>query len=206
MKKIINCLAVLALIAVFTTTTQAQSKESKKSTQTAEDPLLSTDKLWFGTGLDQIGATSNSFFFGVSPTVGYKLTDFFSVGLRVPVNYNYLKLFNNAGEGLNDHKIDIGVGAFSRIKIFRGVFAHAEYNQLFLKQYVINNGTYQIDPANPTKLLKQNLNRNEMNIGLGYSNGGGRFGYEFSVLYNVIEDPNSAFNPWTLRAGVNYNF
>ena len=198
MKRLLICLTMLAIFSINTTT--AQSRQSRESNN---NPIL--EKLWIGTGLDGFGISNNSFAVGLSPIVGYKITPNWSAGVRIPIDYTYLKLFNNAGEGLVDNNLNYGAGIFTRYKIFRGVFAHTELNQLRISSPAISNGNYVLDPENTNKLLKNKFNRDELNVGLGYSNGG-TIGYEISVLYNVREDINSAFNPFTIRAGLNYNF
>lgn len=201
MNKIINFLAIVLLL-VFTVELQAQ-----RSGDDDDGGFDATDRLWFGTGVDGLGITSNSFNFGLSPIVGYKFTKNLSAGIRIPVNYSYLKLQVNTGANINDNKIDWGLGAFARAKLFFGVFFHGEYNERFLQERVTINGFYQLDPDDPSKLWKENINRDELNIGLGYSNdSNGGFGYEISVLYNTIEDDDSIYNPWTIRVGFNYNF
>lgn len=189
-------------------TAQAQSDtffKSEEDTPSKEKSAV-LDRLWFGTGLDGLGISSNSFGFGLSPIIGYKLTKELSAGIRIPFNYQYDKYFNpNTGENINYSRVDLGIGGFTRAKILWGIFAHAEYNQLWENQPIIGAGGLVIDPEDSTKILSEVVNRDEFNVGLGYSSGN-RVAYEISVLYNVLEPNDSSILPFTIRAGFNYNF
>lgn len=162
------------------------------------------DKLWYGGGFD-VGLSSSTFFLGLSPSVAYKLTPNLSAGLRLPLDYTYAKFFNSANEAVNYNNLDYGIGTFSRFKFLRNLFVHAEYNYLWVKEPVQVGNTFRLDPENPTKLLTEAFNRDELNVGLGYSSGN-TIGYEISLLYNALEDPNSITLPWQIRVGLNYNF
>ena len=188
----------LTLILAISITADAQSSRKKKK-QTF------TDHLWFGGGLG-LGVGGSTFNFGISPMVGYKFTENFSAGVRVPLDYTYAKLFSSNGTNAVYSNLDFGLGTFTRYKIFRGIFAHAEYNYLWIKEPVASGNTLLLDPENPDRLLKQSLNRDEINVGLGYATGGGRFGTEISILYNVLDEATSTTIPWSIRVGFNYNF
>ena len=199
----------MLICMLFTISMEAQSEtffRTEEDTKTTQESSV-MDRLWFGAGLDGLGISSNSFGLGLSPMVGYKLTKALSVGVRIPFNYQYDRFFNpNTGGNINYSRVDLGIGGFTRAKILWGIFAHAEYNQLWENQAVVGAGGLVIDPEDPTKILSEVVNRDEFNVGLGYSNGN-RVGYEISVMYNVLEDPNdSNIFPFTIRAGFNYNF
>ena len=196
MKKILFVITVV--LFVFTKEGFAQRKNKKDPT-----PKF-TEKLWFGGGFD-LGLGSNQFNLGLSPMVGYKISSKFSAGIRLPLEYTYVKLFNARGDGLNYNNVNWGLGTFSRYKIFDRIFAHAEYNYLFIKEPATSGNNFVIDPENPNKLLKESSTRDEFNLGLGYSSGG-KIGYDISLLYNVLNETNSNNIPWSIRAGVNYKF
>ena len=197
MKSFIRFTLVICLLVGLLSPALAQRRAKKK-------PAKFTDHLWYGGGFN-LGFSGNTFNLGVSPMVGYKLTPEFSLGVRVPFEYSYAKLINTQGNGVNFNGIDFGVGAFTRYKIFRGIFAHAEYNNLWLEEPLRQGNNFLIDPENPDALLTENITRNEANVGLGYSSGN-IWGYEISVLYDVLIPENSIQNPWSIRVGVNYKF
>lgn len=199
---------------IFTNTADAQNygrKKKKKpskveSVEKTKKSSETFDKIWIGTGLDGIGIGSSTFEFAISPIVGYKITPKLSAGLRVPVDYTYRKFFDNAGGVYNYNNLDVGLGGFTRMKIVWGLFAHTEYNRLWLEQpATVGGGQLVIDPKNPNKILKESFTKDEFNVGIGY-NSGGKVGYEVSVLYDVLEDSNSANLPFSIRVGLNYKF
>ncbi len=198
MKKVMIFICGTALFLLFSTTTFGQDTRKKKS----QNDLA--DKLWYGGGFG-LGLSSGTFALELSPMVGYRLTDRLSTGVRIPLEYTYAKLTANDGLGLNYNNLDWGLGVFSRYKLFWNIFAHAEYNYLWVKEPVTSNGFFQLDPSDPTKLLKESYNRDEFNIGLGYASGG-QLGTEISLLYNVLDDATSTNIPWTIRVGLNYLF
>lgn len=181
-----------------------RGKKKRKKAKTEKPSFKLADKLWYGGGFG-MGLGGNTFNLNLSPMVGYKLTKGLSAGVRLPLEYNYAKLVSNDGTGFNYNNIDYGVGGFTRLKFFQNVFAHAEYNYLWIKQPVTQNGRFLLDPNDPTKLLQEKINDTEFNVGLGYASGG-RIGYEISLLYNVLEDADSDRIPWSIRAGFNYKF
>ena len=190
----------LALILFVPTPSFAQYKKKKKKTESENF----TDHLWYG-GSFGLGLSSSTFGLSLSPMVGYKLTNKFSVGARLPLDYTYAKLTSTDGSALSYNNLDLGLGAFTRHKLFKSIFAHAEYNHLWVKDPVTSNGFYLLDPEDPSRLLTEKNTRDEFNIGLGYSSGG-RIGTEFMLLYNVLDDAASTTIPWSIRVGLNYKF
>ena len=191
-------ISLLSILLALGTANLAHAQSKRKSSNEF------TDKLWYGGGFG-LGLSGNTFNIGVSPMVGYKIVPSWSAGLRVPFEYTTARLSGSDGSTVRYNDIDWGLGTFTRVKFFRSLFAHAEYNYLWVQEPVSSGGGFFIDPENPNRLLKQNLNEDELNIGLGYSSGN-TIGYEISLLYNVLEDPNSIQQPWTIRVGFNYNF
>ena len=195
MKNIIR-IAFLSMTLVLALTINVEAQQSsrkKKKTNFAEH-------LWFGGGLG-LGISGNTFNFGLSPMVGYKFTNNFSAGVRIPLDYTYAKLSSSNGTTAVYNNLDYGAGAFTRYKIFRGIFAHAEYNYLWIKEPVASGNTLLLDPENPNRLLKQSRNLDEFNVGLGYSSGG-RVGTEISILYNVLDEATSTTIPLVDSSGV----
>jgi len=105
MKKYIQIFFVLALIIGLNTTVSAQRSKQKKETPSF------TSKLWYGGGLG-LGLSGNSFNFSISPMVGYKLTNNLSAGIRVPLDYSFVKLTSTSGEVINYNNLDYGIGTF----------------------------------------------------------------------------------------------
>ena len=197
MKKL--SLSIFAVLVFFSVQLNAQNTrydDDKKS-----DIL---EQLWFGTGFGGLNITATSFQFGTSPMVGYKLMEGTSLGIRVPVDYFYIKDVNN---NIIHNDWNFGIGAFARQKLFFNIFAHAELNTLSTDQvFVDGNNNLIPSPEDNTKALTQRVNTREANVGFGYSAGNGGLSYEVSLMYDLLEDRTQPFAPLLIRAGVNYNF
>lgn len=198
MKASFTMFMVAVLVSLCTYSANGQSKKSNSGT------FDFSEKLWYGGGFG-LGLSTITFGMELSPMVGYKITEKFSVGPRMPISYTYAKLVSSEGTGLNYNNVDWGLGGFTRFKIFNQIFAHSEYNFLWINEPVVSNGYYLLDPDDSSKLLKETSTKDEFNIGLGYA-AGGRIGTEISLLYNVLNDPNSLVIPFSIRVGLNYKF
>ncbi len=191
------------LIATIMTLKIGVSAQENKSRIKKDSGVES--KLWYGGEFD-FGLSNSSFNIGISPMVGFKLTDRLSVGIRVPLNYNYLKLTKTNGETMNFSNLDMGIGAFSRYKIFKNIFGHFEFQKLWTEQPIYTGNYLTIDPENQSSILTQSTHENQLNLGFGYNRSKGKWGYEFSLLYNLLHDTNSEKIPLSARVGLNYNF
>lgn len=157
------------------------------------------DNLWFGGGL-QLGFTGGTFqsFFniGLSPMVGYKLNNTFSVGPRVAFSYNSFKQRNTTSDFTSNY-FTWAAGIFGRARIINPFFAHVEYS---LESDVIG--------FNPTTNDPVRRNRGVPYIGAGYSpfNPGGASS-EILVLFRLNQQAQFiAESPFVIRAGINFNF
>lgn len=152
-------------------------------------------KLWFGGGfgLGFSGSGNISAFnLALAPMVGYKITPNFSVGPRIGFQFSYFRARDFNGDVDSATPLSVAFGIFSRYKIYRFLFAHAEYE--------IENEAFPIITS--TGLEVERLTQNNVYIGLGYNESG----YELLLLYNLNEDPNSINVPISLRAGFTWNF
>ncbi len=124
--------------------------------------------------------------------VGYKLSENFSVGPRVGFDYSF-KQINFNGQRYRFHPVEWSVGAFARVKFFRILFAHLEYEYANEKFIVIANGQ-------PGIVGERN---NNIWVGGGYNPGG----FEFSILYNLLDNGYALDDfPIIYRAGFTVNF
>lgn len=155
-------------------------------------------QLWYGGGVN-LGFSGNNgfsqFIFGLSPMVGYKFTDDLSVGPRVSLLYSYFKARTFNGTVDSAQPLSWAVGVFARYKLLPSIFAHVEY-ELEDEAFVIVTDKLEV--------LRQN--RSNAYVGAGYNSGDGLWGYEISVLFNLLEDNSSTNVPFIIRAGITYNF
>jgi len=153
--------------------------------------------LWFGTGaqLGFQGGNNTSFFqIGLSPIVGYKINNIFSVGPRGSFAYNaYKDDFN----GINAKFVTWSAGAFARAKIVYPFFAHIEYSLLNeVQNFDANRNAVRSTRAIPF-------------LGGGVSQGGGQgggAGYEILILFRLSQADRIGDSPFEFRTGLNFNF
>ncbi|MTI41479.1 hypothetical protein [Fulvivirga lutimaris] len=149
------------------------------------------DRIYFGGNLGlQFGTITN---IEVSPLVGYRLTNDFSVG--VGITYIYFKTnYNN----YPDFETNIyGYRLFGRYSITEQFYATAEYENLSLEFYNFNDGSIRREWV-PGAF-----------VGGGYFQPIGRnAGFNIAVLYNVLHDDlRSPYNsPWVFRIGITAGF
>jgi hypothetical protein len=217
MLKIGKLMSLLLLLLLSTQVAEAQivrnkpKKEKKEKTEKYFDEKGGfKHRLWYGGSLNlnfgQATQFVNVFQFGVSPMVGYKVTERFSVGPRVSLDYLYYKgtTINNTRASKNT--FNYSMGAFARFKVFQGFFAHVEYayetNQFILTDI---NGLLGVDQFN--NVLTQSVSQNNFYPGIGY-NSGGLFAMDIMLLYNyrVGQDVNTSRLPFDYRIGFTYKF
>lgn len=161
------------------------------------------EKLFTGGSLTA-GFSSRSTILGITPQLGYSLTNWADAGLNLNFNYSSQRDYADYGDKLR--QTVYGPGAFLRLFPLRFLFASAqyEYNMIHLK-YIYTGNNNNI-PA------KRNLNANSLLLGGGYAGGryrGNNTYYFFSVSWDVLGDKNSPYvdglgrsNP-IIRAGYN---
>lgn len=157
----------------------------------------SSSNLWYGGGL-QLGFSSTNFqsFFnvGISPMVGYKVTNNLSFGPRVALAYNSFKR-RNTNDDFSSNYLTWAVGVFGRMRVFNEFFIHTEYS---LESDII--GFVGNEPVR--------RNRSVPYLGAGYSpfNPGGGSS-EFVVLFRLASSSQIIREaPYVFRAGINFNF
>lgn len=200
------------MIGITTADAQRRGKKKKKKKPTQDEYFDErgsfAHRLWYGGGfnLGFVGGNNNSRFdLGISPMVGFKVTEAFSVGPRVGIQYSYIRGIGTDGVRHKVEPISYSVGMFGRYKAFTNFFAHAEYGVESEQQiFGTNSGLLAIDTNGDVITARRNVNN--FFAGLGYTSGD-IIAYEISLLYNFIEDAEdpTAF-PWDIRFGLTYNF
>ena len=136
------------------------------------------------------GNFGNSLLMGVSPMVGFKINEIFSVGPRAQLDYLIFYI-----PGPNEKYLLWGIGGFGRAKLFNNIFAHTEYS-FEAVSYISGEQDQRVDSGT------------NFYLGGGYNSSitaGGGFGYEILVLYNFLED-NEFQVPIDYRIGFTWNF
>ncbi|NUN99995.1 MAG: hypothetical protein HUU01_05205 [Saprospiraceae bacterium] len=202
MKKIIQ-LSLLAVVLVLAAQDQAFAQKKKKSDKDNAEYFDESGsfmtRVWFGGGFT-LGFAGNNFEslfqVGISPMAGYKITDNFSIGPRLSLQYESYRI--DTGNGIaKANPLIFGGGVFTRYKFIPALFAHVEYELASDVRYIYGGGT---------NLETLRIQRNNLYLGLGYTSTGSLLGYEISLLYNVNADENTLQQPFDIRFGLNYNF
>ncbi len=152
--------------------------------------------IWYGAGAT-LGFSANQFSslfrIGVAPMVGYKFNNFLSAGPRASVVYSRF-----SSDVFKDNSINWAVGLFARAKVFRSFFVHAEYSLLNEREVNPINGFW----------LDGRVVRAIPFLGGGINQGGGpgSAGFEFMVLFRLIQPDRINDAPYEIRSGFTYNF
>jgi len=162
-----------------------------------DEPSDIKSRLWYGGGvaLGFSGGGGYSIFqFGLSPMVGYKIVEPFSVGPRVSFTFASLKQSGFKATSL----FNVDAGVFLRYRVFQGLFLQAEGSNEWYQDVFLGS----TEKINRTRFNKR--------LGLGWNFNGGRGGggSEIGVLYNftIAEDLETYENPLEYRFGFTWNF
>ncbi len=215
MKKIFLFSIITAIFLGFSFDVDAQyrgkKKKKKKKDKTKSEYFDEsgsiTSKLWYGADVSinlrrsNIGGNyeGNIFVGGLSPMVGYKISDNFSVGPKVGILYQGGK-FNDgsAAEDLRLSATDFSVGVFSRLKVFEYYFIHGEIENVWE-----SFATGVIDSDNKLELEREP--NAHYYLGAGYQSGGD-ISFSAYVLWDFSREFSSNSVPIVTRFGLTYRF
>lgn len=129
----------------------------------------------------------------ISPLIGYRAFRHLEVGLQP-----FYQWTDDGRYSPSVSTSDYGARLFTRVPIWRGVFAEADYEY--------TNYEY---PTSPTSTARNS--NNAFLVGGGYTFGvGGKVGMYASALYDVTYDDNDPFRPydsaWRYQVGVSVGF
>lgn len=148
-----------------------------------------SDKIYFGGGMG-LNLGTNVTNVNVSPQVGYKITDRFSMGLGAM--YQYLA-FKNSNISLSNY----GGSVFARYAITQQIFATTEYEYLTIEFITAAD-------------QRERMGFSSYFIGGGYVQPLGRnVSFLVIALYNVLYDPTRIspyMSPLVMRAGFSVGF
>ena len=138
------------------------------------------EKIFFGGNLGlQFGVITQV---DVSPIVGYRYNENITNGVRLTFQY-----FKNRRTDLS--KMIYGGGVFTRYVIFKGIYAHVEYEPLNVDQYNVDK----------RKWIHGLL------VGGGYRHSLGKNGYmHFELLYNLNHTLATPYKNPLIRVGVSF--
>jgi len=197
-------------MTAFTVDVSAQyrgkKKKKKKTTSDRKSDYFDErggdikNLLWYGAdvtlGFNAFNGES-LFAIGISPMVGYKVTDNFSLGPRISLANTTSKIAvtNSTDASLNE--FDFGAGIFARHKFLNNYFIHGEYQAL-------NNEIPTFISGN--EVLTERDWENHYFLGLGYGGSNGSIGFSTYALWDFSQEFTSQNIPIDVRFGITYNF
>lgn len=192
MKKVI----VLFLLPLYFHAS-AQDKDNERVRNGFEKQRL------FTGGSANLGFSSGTTMIGLTPQLGYSVTDWMDAGITVNFNYVSQRDYYST-EKLR--QTTYGPGAFVRLFPIKFLFATAQYEYNFITQKYITAG----NGGNSSQ--KTSFSANSLLVGGGYAGGrekGNNTYYFLSVAWDIMGDKNSPYldnlgrsNP-VIRAGYN---
>ncbi len=190
-----------------TTSTRRPDNKKKKTDDYFDEKGGFKHRLWYGGNfiLNYSGANGQSAFtIGATPMVGYKIIGGLSAGPRMGIIYTNLKAYDTQNRITTVGLTDYSLGAFTRFKVFKNFFLHAEHEYLSSTFYSEDQfGRVQLGVDG--KPVKDRQGRQNSNVGVGY-NSGGLIGYEVALMYNLNPPQNTIQQPFDIRIGFTYNF
>ena len=186
---------VLILLPLFFQAKAQNQDENSQETQHGFKP----EKLFTG-GSANLGFSTGSTSLGITPQIGYSVTNWLDAGINFNLNYLSLKYYVTQDKV---RQTTYGPGAFVRLFPVNFLFATGqfEYNSIHVKS-IPNIGPDQ----------KFSLDAKSFLIGAGYAGGrerGGNTYYYLSIMWDISGDPNSPYRDQygnispVIRAGYN---
>ena len=150
----------------------------------------------FGLGYSSFYGYSN-FNFSVSPAIGYRVSDRFSIGPGISYAYNYFGQDNGNGTNSSFSTSSFGVKAFAQLRVIDQFFVHAEYEVTKAQLPAVDQYGYlrTVSRSVQTPLA-----------GVGYrSQISNRAAADILVLYNFQDNYNSIYPNPVIRFNFLFN-
>ena len=185
MKKVLLIL-VIAFLALVSLKVEAQNAGAPE--------VMKGKVLWCGgIGFPYYSFKNNSFYFGLFPQVGYRLTRSLEVGTRLGYQYQHQKV-NNIFYSASATAHYFSGALYANYEFFRGLYVHVEDEEM--RALYRGNGV----------ILPPSSWYNNFFVGGGYRYYFSETGFVFfNLLYNLLWDKMSG-NPYTspLRFSVGF--
>lgn len=158
----------------------------------------------FTGGSVNVGFSNNLTMLGITPQLGYSITNWADIGVNVNINYVSHRDYSEYGDKLR--QTTYGPGGFVRLFPVSFLFGTAQYEYNVIRQKYIpaNNGSFGSSTVQ--------VQANSLLVGGGYAGGrqpGNNSYYYISVMFDIAGDKYSPYidelgrsNP-VIRAGYN---
>jgi hypothetical protein len=151
-----------------------------------------------GLGYSSYYGLSN-FNFSISPAIGYRVSDRFSIGPGISYAYNYYGANNGNGTSTSFNTSSFGVKGFAQFMVYNQFFLHAEYEVTRAELLAVDNNGY-LTGGKVTRSVQTPL------LGVGYrSQISNRAAADIVLLYNFQDDYNSIYPNPVIRFNFLFN-
>lgn len=198
------CFLISLILAFIACDLTAQSGKSPKNDK-------EESRIGYGINVGNIRFYNRTFELGLAPNVAYRVSESLAMGFMMKLDYYYAKY---VPQNLKFSAFDLGPTVFTRYKplwswetatpFLRGLFLQAEYERAFIAREKIDEMTGGL-VVKGNRIVAERVGDDYLYLGIGASSG-----YPFSTFvslhYNVLDDFDSARNPFTYRLGFTYNY
>jgi hypothetical protein len=180
-----KAIVLLLLPLCFHLKAQDQDKDQDKE---VKKHGFHKEKLFTG-GSANVGFSNGATMLGITPQLGYSLTNWLDAGITFNLNYISQRDFFEYGDKMR--QTTYGPGAFVRLFPVNFLFAGAqyEYNMIHQKYIPLSTSSNYVSG-------KSNFNASSLLVGAGYAGGrmkGENTYYYLSIMWDVLSDPHSPY-------------
>jgi hypothetical protein len=151
-----------------------------------------------GLGYSSYYGLSN-FNFSISPAIGYRVSDRFSIGPGISYAYNYYGADNGRGGTTSFNTSSFGVKGFTQFMVIDQFFVHAEYEVTRAEFLAVDNSGY-LTGGKVSRSVQTPL------LGAGYrSQISNRAAADIVLLYNFQDNYNSIYPNPVIRFNFLFN-
>ncbi len=140
--------------------------------------------IFIGGGLN-LGFASNTFAVGLSPEIGYSLTNWLDAGIALNVNYISQRVDSNYNNSVSQKRFSYGGGPFIRIYPISVLFVQGQYEGNWSNVTTNNSGIE----------TKNNYSSSSFIAGIGYAQRiVGQNNFYTLIGFDLLNDRNSPYN------------
>lgn len=151
-----------------------------------------------GLGYSSFYGLSN-FNFSISPAIGYRVSDRFSIGPGISYAYNYYGADNGNGTSTSFNTSSFGVKGFAQFMVYNQFFLHAEY-EVTRAEFLAVDNYGNITGGKVSRSIQTPL------LGVGYrSQISNRAAADIVLLYNFQDNYNSIYPNPVIRFNFLFN-
>jgi Uncharacterized protein conserved in bacteria (DUF2219) len=210
-----HILTICLFFQVFPLFAQSQSPIFKHHSLSANAPIVKDSalpalfaaqnpfrKLYYGGsfGFD----FSNGWLLEISPLVGYKVGNGFSLGANASFRYLSAVLMSKYGQSYNSTNFTGSAGVFARKKLNAHFFAQAEAAMVLYDMPMYDGRLVRLNAENKTAAEREW--QPALPLGMGFTSGD-RTSFNIIALYDVLyQDGTPKPSAWTLRMGFEHRF